>query len=65
MVKGIEALEREGAFLEITQQVTGRLHSTQAALTPKAPLEPQPPKGVPAVCLLPPPTIPGFLESDS
>lgn len=28
-------------------------------------LEPQCPKGVPVPCLLPPPTIPGFLESDS
>ena len=58
MVKGTEALEREGAFLEITRQVSGRIHSTQAAPTPKA--SRKAPPGAPTSqggphCLPPPP----------
>ena len=64
MVKGTE---RKGPFLEITRQVSGRIHSTQAAPTPQA--SRKAPPGAPASqggphCL-PPPTTPGFLESDS
>ena len=51
-------MEREGAFLEITRQVSGRIHSTQAAPTPKA--SRKAPPGAPTSqggphCLPPPP----------